>query len=219
MTMIKICGLRSLDDVRAANALGPDMVGFVLHRPSRRFVTREALEVLSPAVDPSVTKVGVFVDEDPLVIADLVGSGLINAVQLHGVEDRAYIHGLRTLVRAPIIKTFIVKDASDIDSANSSDADMVLLDAGMGSGRTFDWSFLEGMGRDYILSGGLDPANVSDAVARLRPFGVDVSSGVETDGRKDQEKMSGFVESARTALQGFRASASEACPVSFVKKS
>ena len=203
MTLIKICGLRSLEDVEAANALGPEMVGFVLHRPSRRFVTRETLEVLSPAVDPSITKVGVFVDEDPLVIADLVESGLIDAVQLHGVEDRAYIHGLRTLVRAPIIKTFIVRDASDIASANSSDADMVLLDAGMGSGRTFDWSFLDGMRRDYILSGGLGLDIVSDAVARLRPFGVDVSSGVETDGRKDPGKMSRFVESARSALRRF----------------
>ena len=197
MTLIKICGLRSLEDVRAANALGPDMVGFVLHRPSRRFVTREALEVLSLAVDPSVTKVGVFVDEDPLVIADIVDSGIIDAVQLHGVEDSAYIHGLRRLTDAPMVKSFIVRDERDVSSANACDADMVLMDAGMGSGRLFDWSLLERMDRDYILSGGLSPDNVTKALERLHPFGVDVSSGVETDGRKGPEKILRFVRSVR----------------------
>lgn len=193
MTLVKICGLTRLEDVEAVNALMPDMAGFVFYRPSRRCVSRDAARELGSGLSPSIVKVGVFVDEDPLVIADLVGSGIIDAVQLHGVEDGAYIHGLRRLVDVPIIKTFLVRGPRDIGAANRSDADCVLLDAGMGSGMTFDWSLLDGMERDYILSGGLNPGNIRDAVEMLHPYGVDVSSGVETDGRKDPSKMSAFL--------------------------
>lgn len=193
MTLVKICGLTRLEDVEAVNALMPDMAGFVFYRPSRRCVSRDAARELGSGLSPSIVKVGVFVDEDPLVIADLVGSGIIDAVQLHGVEDGAYIHGLRRLVDVPIIKTFLVRGHRDIGAANRSDADCVLLDAGMGSGMTFDWSLLDGMERDYILSGGLNPGNIRDAVDMLHPYGVDVSSGVETDGRKDPSKMSAFL--------------------------
>lgn len=193
MTLVKICGLTRLEDVEAVNALMPDMAGFVFNRPSLRCVSRDAARELGSGLSPSIVKVGVFVDEDPLVIADLVGSGIIDAVQLHGVEDGAYIHGLRRLVDVPIIKTFLVRGPRDIGAANRSDADCVLLDAGMGSGMTFDWSLLDGMERDYILSGGLNPGNIRDAVEMLHPYGVDVSSGVETDGRKDPSKMSAFL--------------------------
>lgn len=194
MTLVKICGLTRPEDIDAVNSLSPNMAGFVFYSPSRRCVTRDAARELGSGLDPSIVKVGVFVDEDPLVIADLVGSGIIDAVQLHGVEDGAYIHGLRRLIDAPVIKTFLVRDRRDIEAANRSDADYVLLDAGMGSGRTFDWSLLEDMDRDYILSGGLNPENIRDAVEMLHPYGVDVSSGVETDGRKDPSKMSAFLE-------------------------
>lgn len=193
MTLVKICGLTRLEDVEAVNALMPDMAGFVFYRPSLRCVSRDAARELGSGLSPSIVKVGVFVDEDPQVIADLVGSGIIDAVQLHGVEDGAYIHGLRRLVDVPIIKTFLVRGPRDIGAANRSDADCVLLDAGMGSGMTFDWSLLDGMERDYILSGGLNPGNIRDAVEMLHPYGVDVSSGVETDGRKDPSKMSAFL--------------------------
>ena len=197
MTLIKICGLTRPEDVSAVNGLRPDMVGFVFYGPSRRCVSKEIAETLASSLDRSITKVGVFVDEDPLVIADIVDSGIIDAVQLHGVEDFAYIHGLRRLTDAPVVKSFIVRDERDVSSANACDADMVLMDAGMGSGRLFDWSLLERMDRDYILSGGLSPDNISEALERLHPFGVDVSSGVETDGRKDQAKMSRFIRSVR----------------------
>lgn len=193
MTLVKICGLTRPEDIDAVNSLSPDMAGFVFYGPSRRCVTRDSARELGSGLDPSIVKVGVFVDEDPLVIADLVGSGIIDAVQLHGVEDGAYIHGLRRLVDAPVIKTFLVRNRGDIEAANRSDADYVLLDSGMGSGRTFDWSLLEDMDRDYILSGGLNPGNIHDAVEMLHPYGVDVSSGVETDGRKDPSKMSAFL--------------------------
>ena len=133
MTLVKICGLTRPQDIEAVNALMPDMAGFVFYGPSRRCVTRETARELGSMLAPSIVKVGVFVDEDPLVIADLVGSGVIDAVQLHGVEDSAYIHGLRRLVDAPVIKTFLVRDIGDVEAANRSDADCILLDAGMGS--------------------------------------------------------------------------------------
>ena len=202
MTLVKICGLTRPEDIDAVNSLSLDMAGFVFYGPSRRCVTRDSARELGSGLDPSIVKVGVFVDEDPLVIADLVGSGIIDAVQLHGVEDGAYIHGLRRLVDAPVIKTFLVRDRGEIEAANRSDADYVLLDSGMGSGRTFDWSLLEDMDRDYILSGGLNPGNIRDAVEMLHPYGVDVSSGVETDGRKDPLKMSAFLETVHRMTIG-----------------
>lgn len=202
MTLVKICGLTRPQDIEAVNALMPDMAGFVFYGPSRRCVTRETARELGSILAPSIVKVGVFVDEDPLVIADLVGSGVIDAVQLHGVEDSAYIHGLRRLVDAPVIKTFLIRDIGDVEAANRSDADCILLDAGMGSGRTFDWSLLDAMKRDYILSGGLNPGNIRDAVEMLHPYGVDVSSGVETDGRKDPSKMSAFLETVHRMTIG-----------------
>lgn len=198
MTLVKICGLRRPEDVEAVNRLRPDMVGFVFYGPSRRYVSRETAAELASKMDDGIRRVGVFVDEDPLVVADLVDSGIINAVQLHGVEDEAYIHGLRRLVDVPVIKSFIIRDRGDLEAAERSSADMVLLDAGKGSGTRFDWSVLDGFERDYILSGGLGPDNISEAVERLHPFGLDVSSGVETDGFKDPAKMTAFVSRART---------------------
>ena len=197
--IVKVCGVRTPWDARAVDAARPDMAGFVFYGPSRRCVTHQQARGLRTLMDASIATVGVFVDEDPLVISELVECGAIDTVQLHGVEDGAYIRGLERLIDAPVIKTFIVRDGSDIEAANRCEADMVLLDAGMGSGRTFDWSLLEGMERDYILSGGLDPGNISEAVGRYRPFGVDVSSGVETDGRKDPAKMAAFIEAVRRA--------------------
>ena len=109
-----------------------------------------------------------------------------------------YIHGLRAMTHAPIIKTFIARRPEDIEGANLSPADMVMLDAGKGSGKGFDWDLAQGMRRPFILSGGLTPENVGTAIASVSPAGVDVSSGVESGGAKDRAKVLSFVESART---------------------
>lgn len=195
----KICGVRSFDDAGIVNEAGPDMAGFVFYRPSRRSVDPGLASELRDAIDPSIRTVGVFVDEDPGVIADLVSDGTISVVQLHGAEDPMYILGLRAMTHAPIIKSFVVRSPQDVAEANASPADMVMLDAGKGSGSTFDWSLTEGMGRDFILSGGLTPDTVADAITRTHPYGVDVSSGVETDGRKDPVKVSAFMDAVRSA--------------------
>lgn len=198
MTLVKICGIRRPEDVACVNAAMPDMAGFVFHPPSPRHVTPADARALSAALDPRIATVGVFVDESPSIVSEMASDGTLSAVQLHGSEDDAYIRGLRRMTGVPIIKSFIVRGKDDLEAAGSSEADVVLLDAGRGSGTRFDWSLLEGFGREYMLSGGLDPDNVGGAVSSLSPYGVDVSSGVETDGRKDPSKIARFVDAARS---------------------
>ena len=199
MTQVKICGMRRPEDIRHANRLRPEMIGFVFWRPSKRYVSPDEAAKLRSILDDSITPVGVFVDEDPKVVADIATNGTIDMIQLHGAEDEEYIHGLRKLTDAPIIKTFCVRSEEDLVKASESSADMVLLDNGKGTGQTFDWTLMRDLGRDFILSGGLSESNVGDAVRRFHPFAVDVSSAVETDGFKDRSKMERFIDAFRSA--------------------
>lgn len=193
---VKICGLTRLDDAAMANAHRPDFVGFVFARSSKRRVSREIAEEMRGALDPSITPVGVFVDEDPREIASLVRDGVISMIQLHGSEDERYIAHLRELVDAPIIKAFNASSGVDARAVRSCSADLVLLDGGAGDGRTFDWSDID-VDRPFFLAGGLTPENVGAAIARVSPFAVDVSSGVETDGHKDEKKIAAFVAAVK----------------------
>ena len=199
MTQVKICGMRRPEDIRHANRLRPEMIGFVFWRPSKRYVSPDEAAKLRSILDNGITPVGVFVDEDPRVVADIANQGTIDRIQLHGAEDEEYIHGLRKLTDAPIIKTFCVRSEEDLVKASESSADMVLLDNGKGTGQTFDWTLMRDLGRDFILSGGLSESNVGDAVRRFHPFAVDVSSAVETDGFKDRSKMERFIDAFRSA--------------------
>ena len=199
MTEVKICGMRRLEDIRYANELRPDMIGFVFWKPSKRYVSADDASELRSSLDTGITPVGVFVDEDPRVVADIAERGIVDMVQLHGVEDEEYIHGLRKLTDVPIIRTFCVRSEEDLVKASESSADMVLLDNGKGTGQTFDWTLMRDLGRDFILSGGLSASNVGDAVRRFHPHAVDVSSAVETDGFKDRSKMEQFIDAVRSA--------------------
>ena len=195
---IKLCGLMRPSDIEAANLLHPDYVGFVFARKSRRYVSLERVKTLKELLHPDILAVGVFVDEEPDAVAAWLAAGVIDLAQLHGGEDEAYMEKLRGLTDKPIIKAFSVKGEGDIRNANESSADYVLLDAGDGgTGTAFDREMLAGMNRPYFLAGGLDPSTVGEAVRRWRPYGVDVSSGIETDGVKDVEKMQAFVECVR----------------------
>ncbi|MEE1007189.1 MAG: phosphoribosylanthranilate isomerase, partial [Acutalibacteraceae bacterium] len=137
--------------------------------------------------------VGVFVNEEPPQVAELLHCGVIDIAQLHGGEREEYITTLRKLTDKPIIKAFNVTNERDISLALKSTADYVLLDSPLaGSGTRFNWELLKNFGRPYFLAGGLDPENVFGAVQRLKPFAVDVSSGIETDGIKDFDKMKRF---------------------------
>lgn len=193
MTKIKLCGLSRLCDIKAANELNPEYIGFVFATESRRYVTPAKAEILKQALDSKITAVGVFVDEDAETVAELLNVGTIDMAQLHGSEDEKYIEQLRRLTDKPIIKAFRIETASDIADAEKSTADYILLDSGAGSGTVFDWKLLENMKRSYFLAGGLSPVNAEDAVTILHPFAVDVSSGIETNGLKDKCKMVEFV--------------------------
>ncbi len=197
MTKIKICGLRRTEDTAYINEVMPDYAGLILAPGFWRCITPEMAQALRNSIDPRVRCVGVFVDQEASYIADLLERGVIDMAQLHGHEDEAYIRQLKTLTDKPVIKAFKIKAAADAERAEKSSADMILLDGGSGSGQTFDWNVLKHVSRPYILAGGLHPGNVKEAVQRLHPWGVDVSSGVETDRMKDSEKIRSFVQSVR----------------------
>ncbi|MGX8703267.1 MAG: phosphoribosylanthranilate isomerase [Lachnospiraceae bacterium] len=194
---IKMCGLTSLADIEAVNVLLPDYIGFVFAAASRRYITFEAASALKTRLDPGIRAVGVFVDEVPETVAELLRQGTIDLAQLHGHEDEAYIKKLRGLTKNPLIRAFRVTSPEDIHLANASSADFVLLDSGAGSGRTFAWELLRDIRRPYFLAGGLAPENVGEAIKTCRPFAVDVSSGIETEGRKDPDKMKAFSDAVR----------------------
>lgn len=197
MTKVKFCGLTRETDIEYANALQPDFIGFVFARKSRRYIAPENAFLLRQKLLPGITPVGVFVNEEPEIIADYIARGIISAAQLHGQEDEAYIDRLRQLTDAPILQAFCICCGEDLAAAGRSSADYILVDAGAGDGKTFDWSLLSAMDRPYFLAGGLTPANISDALAQLHPYGVDVSSGIETDGCKDIYKMTEFINTVR----------------------
>lgn len=132
-----------------------------------------------------------------LLIDKLLQDGIIDIAQLHGNEDEDYIKQLRKFTDKPIIKAFRIETANDIERAEQSTADYVLLDSGAGTGTVFDWELIQNMKRPYFLAGGLDVDNVASAIKTLHPYAVDVSSGIETDGYKDKTKMAAFVATVR----------------------
>ena len=198
-TLIKMCGIRRPEDIAAVNDVLPDFIGFVFFPGSKRYITPETAMELRKSLSPTVKAVGVFVDEAPETVASLLNTGIIDIAQLHGHEDEAYIARLRRLTRRPFIQAFRIRSADDAARAMDSAADHILLDAGAGDGKTFDWRLLDAVARPYFLAGGLDPENVSRAVRERKPFAVDVSSGIETDGFKDIDKMRAFVRAVREA--------------------
>ena len=210
MTKVKFCGLTRMEDIRIVNDLKPDYIGFVFFPKSRRNVDKEKAMELGQTLDPNIKAVGVFVDEKPEKIADLVKDNVIDIVQLHGSEDEEYIRKLRSLTDARIIKAFQIKNSFDsqskettqtdsdqipeeinrqISAINNSSADMVLIDSGQGTGTAFNWQILKQITRPYFLAGGINLDNINEAVNDIKPYAVDVSSGIETDGIKDESKM------------------------------
>ena len=195
---IKICGLVRPQDIDMVNEVCPDIAGFILASGRRRTVTPEQMRELTGRLKPEIRSAAVFLDQDIRWIADLAAEGLMDIIQLHGHEGNEEIRYLRSRTDKTVIKAFRIDTAEDIRRAEDSEADLVLLDHGAGgTGQAWDWSLLTGMKRPFILAGGLDSENVQEAVRKTQPFGVDVSSGVETDGCKDREKILRFVRAVR----------------------
>ncbi len=197
MTAIKLCGLTAPEDITAANRLQPDYIGFVFWEKSKRCVSVPTAQAMKSVLSPMIQAVGVFVDAPVGQVADLLNRGIIDVAQLHGHEDAVYLEQLRTLTDKPLWQAFRIHDPQDIIRAEASTADLLLLDAGAGEGTVFDWTLLRTVTRPYFLAGGLNVHNVAAAIRQLHPYGVDVSSGIETDGHKDGIKMAAFVAAAR----------------------
>ena len=205
-TKIKICGLSRAEDICYVNEARPDYCGFVIGVPkSRRNVTEEQLRRLRRGLREGITPVGVFVNADPRLVAKLLEEGLIDAAQLHGGEDEEYIRKLRGMTDRPLIQAFSVSEERDLDRAFSGSADWILLDQGKGgTGKPFDWEILERWlfkhdpSKPYFLAGGLSCDNIPEAVRRCRPWAVELSSSVETDGKKDREKILAAVAAVRS---------------------
>lgn len=197
MTKIKICGLQSEDDISYVNELQPDYIGFVFLQGRRRYVSPEKAARLRKLLNPSIQSVGVFVNESISNVAALLQNDTIQLAQLHGQEDEAYAQELKRLCNKPIIKAFIIKSETDIKKALTYPADYLLLDNGLGTGESFDWSLIRDIDRPFFLAGGLNPENVKEAITLTHPYAVDTSSGVETDCRKDYNKIKSFINAVR----------------------
>lgn len=196
MTKIKLCGIKSEDDIKVINEVLPDYIGFVFAGKSKRYISFDTAKILKSKLDNRVKAVGVFVNEDIENIAYLVKNKIIDIVQLHGNEDDRYINTLKKKINVPIIYAYQIKSKADIKSVKN-DTDFILLDAGAGCGETFDEALLEGFDSEYFLAGGLSIDNIKEKIIKLHPFGVDVSSGIETEGKKDAAKIRKFVSLVR----------------------
>lgn len=197
MTKIKLCGLLRPWDIEAANKLKPEFIGFVFAPKSRRYVSPKVAKNLKRLLSPDIKAVGVFVNENPETVAEHFNSGIIDIAQLHGNEDEEYIKQLRKFTNKPIIKAFRIETEDDIAKAEQSTANYVLLDSGAGTGTVFDWKLIQNVKRPYFLAGGLGVDNVASAIKTLHPYAVDVSSGIETGGYKDNIKMAAFIAAVR----------------------
>lgn len=198
MTKIKICGLSRIEDIEAVNLARPDYIGFVFAK-SKRQVDGETAKILKEALDPGIKAVGVFVNHPVTEIIALVEDGIIDVIQLHGDEDDETIRVLRKAVSAPIIKAMRIKDKNDI---KETIADHRLFDTYDptqygGSGVCFNWDLLTDIHEDFFLAGGLNIDNIAAAINQVNPYCVDISSGVETDGKKDRNKIIKIVEKIR----------------------
>lgn len=198
MTKIKMCGLRRPEDIEFANRVKPDYIGYVFAEKSKRYIATEKAAELTKLLDGDIVPVGVFVDETMENVIAAVKMGAVKMVQLHGSESEDFVSELKSR-GIPVIKAFQVGVAEDIAAAERSCADMVLLDSGKGSGQTFDWSLVGSIKRPYLLAGGITAENAAQAIRQLRPFGVDASSCLETDGFKDIAKMKAFAQAVRAA--------------------
>ncbi len=220
MTKVKMCGLYRDEDIQAANLVHPDYVGFVFYKKSHRNVDIDTALRLKGKLDTSIKAVGVFVNEDISFIKELIDKKIIDMLQLHGNEDESYILKLRNIIDNPdvqIIKAAIIKSEDDFskypdlikksisesssvpDCVNNYSADYYLLDSGMGSGSSFNWDLITDTNKPIFLAGGLDCENISEALKKVKPYAVDVSSGIETDKVKDLEKMRSFMNLVKTA--------------------
>lgn len=194
-TKIKICGLFRPEDIEAVNEAMPDYIGFVFAKSKRQVTSRQA-EQLRNRLKPGICPVGVFVDERPEMVVSLLRSGIIDMAQFHGNEPKEQVQKIKYESGKPVIKAMAVKSREDVQTLLSYPADFYLADGGKGEGKVFDWSLLPCI-KNCFLAGGINRDNVLEAIRRFAPYGIDVSSAVETDGHKDRQKIIEMTELVR----------------------
>ena len=215
---VKMCGISKVETIPAVVEAKPDYMGLVF-APSKRQVTVDQAKTLVEELHKQYTKrynngaeqsnndeiktVGIFVNETLDNLVTIATEVNLDAVQLHGDEDEAFIQSLKERTNVEVWKAVQVRSAADAEKWIDSSADMLLFDAYHkdergGTGEVFDWSSLDEFERPFMLAGGIDSTNVARAIRTVRPYGIDISSGIETDGVKDDEKIKAFTNIVRT---------------------
>lgn len=196
MVKIKICGLKRLEDIELANRYKIDYAGFVFAE-SKRKVNYDLAKQMKEKLCEDIQSVGVFVDAGTDEILKLYNDGIIDVAQLHGMESEDYIKTLKekTDYKLKIIKAIEVSENTDLSKYDDSLADYLLLDSGKGSGKTFDWHLIrKDLKKEFFLAGGLNSKNITQAIGEFKPYAIDLSSGVESDGFKDENKIKKVME-------------------------
>lgn len=198
-TKIKIGGLCRLEDVDFVNEAKPDFAGVVLCRRYKWGIELDQAKAIRKRLDASIPLVGLFVNDQFMDVLVALRQGIVDIAQLQGTESEEYIRDLKMISRKKVMKACQVDSPDVLPYAEGSDADYILLgtEPDPDLDNLLDWSMLKDMKRPYILSGGLTPENLSDAIQTLHPWGVNLTAGVNTDGVKDREKILAAVEIAR----------------------
>ena len=199
MTKVKLCGLSHESDIAAVNKLKPDLVGFVFAKKSKRYVSPEQAAALKSLLAPGILAAGVFVNEPVEAVAELLDRGVIDVAQLHGSEDDDYIARLRALTGKPIFRAFKVKSEAQKHKSQALEADALHFTTDIWSSGVVLVGLLCVQASEYLPadSSFRGILHMADAIAALHPYGVDVSSGIETDGVKDKVKIAVFISAAR----------------------
>ncbi|MDI3528317.1 MAG: phosphoribosylanthranilate isomerase [Thermoanaerobacter sp.] len=200
MVKVKICGLRRKEDIEYANELKPDYVGFVFAKSKRQIEVEQALDLIS-LLDKEIKTVGVFVNEPVENVLKIAQTLNLDVLQFHGDETQDYVDNFKNFT---VWKAIRIKDKEDLEKTkefrvNSFVFDTLTKKEYGGTGKTFNWEVLKGfeLNVPIILAGGLNENNVEEAIKIVNPYGVDVSSGVETEGYKDFKKLKSFIEKVR----------------------
>ena len=196
MVKIKICGIKRLEDIEIVNRYKPDYIGFVFAY-SKRKVSHDLAKELRNNLDSDIIPVGVFVDSPQDEILKLFDEGIIEIAQLHGSESEQYILDLKKKTDGELKTINAIEMTQEVDllEYNDSNSDYLLLDSGKGSGKTFDWSLIrKDIKKEFFLAGGLNSENVTQAIDEFNPYAIDLSSSLETDGFKDENKIKEIME-------------------------
>ena len=198
---IKICGLKRLDDISYVNEAGVDFAGFIFAEKSKRKIDFSTAKNLKKELKKDIKSVGVFVNQSFDFIKQAVDLGLVEFVQLHGEEDNSFIEKIQKELNIPVIKAFKA-DLNLKDNLKNTKADYVLIDSSDnqnfgGTGKTFDWGLIPETNKKIFLAGGLNSNNILSAIQTVRPFCLDVNSGVELNGIKNKTMIEDIVEKVR----------------------